>query len=39
MGEVILFPFLNELQYYSQEDEPHVQGFREIIVNEEEPCS
>ena len=25
---------MNELQYYSREDEPHVQGFREIIVNE-----
>ncbi len=25
---------MNELQYYSREDEEHVQGFREIIVNE-----
>ena len=25
---------MNELQFYSREDEGHVQGFREIIVNE-----
>lgn len=25
---------MNELQYYNREDEAHVQGFREIIVNE-----
>ena len=25
---------MNELQYFSREDEPHTQGFREIIVNE-----
>ncbi len=25
---------MNELQYFSREDEGHVQGFREIIVNE-----
>ena len=25
---------MNELQYFSREDEDHVQGFREIIVNE-----
>ena len=25
---------MNELQYYSRDDESHVQGFREILVNE-----
>ena len=25
---------MNELQYYNREDEDHIQGFREIIVNE-----
>jgi predicted dehydrogenase len=25
---------MNELQFYSREDEDHIQGFREIIVNE-----
>lgn len=25
---------MNELQFYSREDEGHIQGFREIIVNE-----
>jgi predicted dehydrogenase len=25
---------MNELQYYNREDESHIQGFREIIVNE-----
>jgi predicted dehydrogenase len=25
---------MNELQFYSRDDEPHIQGFREIIVNE-----
>ncbi|MBM3264793.1 MAG: Gfo/Idh/MocA family oxidoreductase [candidate division Zixibacteria bacterium] len=25
---------MNELQYYNREDEAHIQGFREIIVNE-----
>jgi predicted dehydrogenase len=25
---------MNELQYYNRQDESHIQGFREIIVNE-----
>ena len=25
---------MNEIQFYSRDDEPHLQGFREIIVNE-----
>ncbi|MSS70297.1 MAG: Gfo/Idh/MocA family oxidoreductase [Candidatus Latescibacteria bacterium] len=25
---------MNELQFYSRDDEPHMQGFREIVVNE-----